>query len=151
LFDKSEPIYGEAIPLFMQTMADDIVQRVKSVERGCQRITAFTEFFGTGSFAGSHIPEDPKYLRLFDVYLFKKGLMKPRQFVKVFGDLPYMAEVVYDGVVNHTFIQGVRAGDYPVWEGVVAKGDDFMFKVKTDAYLRKLREVYPQRWNQFWE
>jgi hypothetical protein len=150
LFDKSEPLFGQAIPLFMQ-MGDEIVHRVKSVERQPQRITAYTEFFGESSFAGSHILEEPKQLKLFDVYLFKKGLMKPRQFVKTFGGLPYVAEVVYDGNINQSFVQGVRAGEYPVWEGVVCKGDNFMFKVKTDAYLRKLRQVYPQRWNQFWE
>lgn len=50
--------------------------------------TAFTEFFGDSSFAGGHVLGEPKQLKLFDVYLFKKGLMKPRQFVKTFGDSP---------------------------------------------------------------
>ena len=150
LFNETDAVFGEAIPLFMK-IGDEIVRRVKSVERQCQRITAYTEFFGATSFAGTHTPGEPKELRLFDVYLFKKGLMKPRQFVKTFGDMPCAAEIVYEGNLNKQFIEDVRASKYPVWEGVVAKGDDFMFKVKTDAYLRKLREVYPQRWNQFWE
>lgn len=151
LFDRDTEIYGEAIPLFMSTMADAIVDGVKKVERGCQRITAYTEFFGPGSFAGVHVPGEPKELRLFDVYLFKRGLMKPRQFVKTFSDVPNVAEVIYDGNLNRQFIDDVKAGKYPVWEGVVCKGDDFMVKVKTDAYFRKLREVYPQRWNMYWE
>ena len=151
LFDRDTELYGQAVPIFMKTMADEIVNRVKKVERECQRITAYTEFFGKDSFAGVHEPSEPKELRLFDVYLFKRGLMKPRQFVKSFGDMPGAAEVIYDGTLNKQFIEDVRAGKYPVWEGVVCKGDDFMCKIKTDAYLRKLREVYPQRWNQFWE
>jgi len=151
LFDHTSEIYGEAIPLFMSTMADDIVRRVKDYERNCQRITAFTEFFGPNSFAGVHVLGEPKQLKLFDVYLFKRGLLNPRQFQKSFGDLSYSAEVVYEGHLNRQFIEDVRASRYPVWEGVICKGDDFMVKVKTDAYFRKLREVYPQRWNQFWE
>jgi hypothetical protein len=29
-----------------------------------------------------------------------------------------------------------------VYEGVVAKGDDFMVKIKTGAYFKRLNEVY---------
>jgi hypothetical protein len=45
-FDKSTPLFSQAIPVFMETMADEIVRRVKEYDRGCMRITAFTEFFG---------------------------------------------------------------------------------------------------------
>jgi hypothetical protein len=132
-------------------MAAEIVRRVKDVERGCQRITAFTEFFGPSSFAGKHEEAEPKELRLIDVYLFKRGMMKPRQFVKVFGDLPYVAQVVYEGNLNRQFIDDVRRGQYPVWEGVVAKGDDWMCKIKTDAYFKKLNEVYGTNYRHYWE
>ena len=151
LFDKSDPIFGEAIPIFMSTMADAIVDRVKKVERQCQRITAYTEFFGASSFTGVHVAGEPKELRLFDVYLFKKGMIPPRQFVKMFGDLPYSAQVVYDGILNKQFIEDVRDGRYPVWEGVVAKGEDFMVKIKTKAYFAKLSEVYGRNIGQYWE
>lgn len=150
LFDKNTELFNEAIPIFMK-MGDEIVRRVKSVERQPQRITAFTEFFGPSSFTGAHVAGEPKELRLFDVYLFKRGLMKPRQFVKVFGDLPYSAEVVYDGNLNKQFIEDVRDGRYPVWEGVVAKGDDFMVKIKTKAYFAKLSEVYGRNIGPYWE
>jgi hypothetical protein len=150
LFDQSDEIFGETIPLFMK-MGDEIVRRVKSVERQPQRITAFTEFFGPSSFTGSHIAGEPKELRLFDVYLFKRGLMKPRQFVKVFGDLPYSAEVVYEGNLNKQFIEDIREGRYPVWEGVVCKGDDWMCKIKTKAYFAKLSEVYGRNIGPYWE
>ena len=69
LFNETDAVFGEAIPLFMK-IGDEIVRRVKSVERQCQRITAYTEFFGATSFAGTHTPGEPKELRLFDVYLF---------------------------------------------------------------------------------
>jgi len=155
LFGKDDPLWGKAVPIFMNQLADEIVYRVKHVERGCQRITAFTEFFGSGTFAGQH-PEmtggsEEKELRLFDVYLFKRGLMKPRQFVKSFGDLPQAAQVIYDGNLNRQFIEDVRMGLYPVNEGVVAKGDDFMVKIKTYAYLKRLNEVYGTAYRNYWE
>lgn len=150
LFDAKTELFNEAIPIFMK-MGDEIVRRVKSVERQPQRITAFTEFFGASSFTGVHVAGEPKELRLFDVYLFKRGLMKPRQFVKTFGDLPYSAEVVYDGNLNKQFIEDVRDSKYQVWEGVVAKGDDFMVKIKTKAYFAKLSEVYGRNLGPYWE
>ena len=121
------------------------------VERGVQRVIVFTEFLGPSSFAGKHVQDEPKVLFLIDANLFKRGLMKPRLFTKTFGDLPWCAQVIYDGNLNKQFIQDVRDGKYPVWEGVVAKGDDFMVKIKTDAYRKRLIEVYKASYMQYWE
>ena len=33
----------------------------------------------------------------------------------------------------------------------VAKGDDFRVKIKTKAYLERLKEVYKDGWKNFWE
>ena len=151
LFDKNTELYNQAIPLFMK-MGDEIVRRVKSVERECQRITAYTEFFGASSFAGTHLMDEPKELRLFDVYLFKKGLMKPRQFLKVFGDMPQTAEVFWEGTLGKDFINKVRNQSEGILnEGVVCKGDDFMVKIKTKHFLDKLKEVYANGWENYWE
>jgi len=151
LFNATNPLFGQAIPIFMSTMADEIVRRCKKVERGVQRINVFTEFFGPSSFAGQHVEAEPKELRLFDVVLFKRGIMPPKQFVDTFGDLPYAAQVIYRGNLNKQFIEDVRMGLYPVNEGVVAKGDDFMVKIKTYAYLKKLNEVYGTAYRDYWE
>jgi hypothetical protein len=153
LFSPNHPLWGQAIPLF-EPIADDIARRVKESDwrfRGIQRITAFTEFFGPSSFAGTHAEAEPKELRLFDVYLFKKGIMPPRWFADTFGDAPYAAQVVYQGNLSREFIDDVHGGKYPVWEGVVAKGEDFMVKIKTEAYMRKLKEVYGLKWERFAE
>jgi hypothetical protein len=153
LFDPMHPLWGQAIPLF-ESIKDDIVRRVKESDwtlRGIQRITVFTEFFGPSSFAGTHVQDEPKELRLIDVYLFKKGIMPPRWFVNAFGDAPYAAQVVYQGNLNKEFINDVHAGKYPVWEGVVAKGEDFRVKIKTEAYMLKLKEVYGLNWERFAE
>ena len=151
LFDHTDPLYGQAIPIFLDTMGDEIARRANAIERGVQRVIVFTEFFGPGSFAGKHIPEGPKELRLFDVNLYKRGLMPPRQFMEEFCDLPYAAQVVYEGNLNRPFIDGVRNGKYPVEEGVVAKGDGWMVKIKTLAYLDKLKKVFGGEFGKYWE
>ena len=153
LFDWRHPMWGQAIPLF-EKIKDEIVERVKATEwknKGIQRITAFTEFFGPSSFAGVHVEDEPKELKLFDVYLFKRGMMPPKQFVETFGDLPYAAQAVYKGNLNHQFIEDVHMGLYPVNEGVVAKGDDYRVKIKTYAYLKKLNEVFGAKFKDYWE
>lgn len=151
LFDHTHEVFGEAIPIFMDSMAEELTKRIKDYDRNCQRATVFTEFFGDSSFAGVHVPGDPKRLCLFDVYLFKKGMLPPRQFIKQFGDLPYAAEVIYEGNLNKQFVDDVRNQRYPVWEGVVAKGDDFMVKIKTNAFFNKLNEVYGTDYRLYWE
>ena len=98
LFDASTVLYNQAIPIFQDTMGEEIVRRVKNEYKDIQRITAYTEFFGSNSFTGVHIEDEEKELRLIDVYLYKKGLIKPRQFVKMFGDMPQVAQVIYDGI-----------------------------------------------------
>lgn len=150
LFSEDHPLWGQAVPLFDE-IKDDIVSRVRAEFRDVQRITAFTEFFGKSSFAGTHMECEQKELRLFDVYLFKKGMMPGKWFLDVFGDADYAAEPIYIGNLNQPFIQDVREGKYPVWEGVVAKGDGFQVKIKTNAYLAKLKEVFGHRWEKFGE
>jgi len=151
LFDASHPLYSQAIPIFMERLSTEIVRRVKDVNRNCQRIIAYTEFFGEKSFAGQHDLNEPKQLRLIDIELYKKGMMSARQFVEVFGDMSDAAEVIYQGNMNKQFIDDVRQGKYPVWEGVVAKGDGWMCKIKTNAFFQKLNEVYGTNYRQYWE
>lgn len=151
LFDTSDEIFGEAIPLFQDTLGPEIIKRCQEIERGLQNVIVFTEFFGPNSFTGMHNPSDPKELKLFDVNLYKRGIMKPRHFLKYFGDFPFAAKVVYEGSLNHEFISDVRNGLYPVVEGVVAKGDDFMIKIKTKTYLERLKAVYQDGWKNYWE
>ncbi len=151
LFNETDEIFGEAIPIFQDTLGPEIARRIKDIERSVQSAIVFTEFFGPNSFTGLHEPSDKKELKLFDVNLYKRGIMGPRDFVKNFGDLSFAAEVVYQGNLTSEFIKDVRDGKYPVVEGVVAKGDDFMVKIKTTKYLEKLKEVYVCGWKNYWE
>jgi hypothetical protein len=120
-----------------------------------QAVKAFTEFFGPNSFAGLHKEDDPKELRLFDVCAEPFGFVGPEPFVADFGHLP-IARVVYQGRLTGRFTEDVRAGRYGVAEGVVCKGgvggpDVWMAKVKTTAYMARLKQAFADGWEDYWE
>jgi hypothetical protein len=149
MFDENTPLYNQAIELFNDNMGQVIVDTVNHFHgRKVERITAFTEFFGPSSFAGNHEFDEEKTLKLFDVFVFKKGFIPPKQFVKLFGRHEWCAEVVYQGNMNEQFIQDVRNGKYPVYEGVICKGDGWSAKIKTIEYLERLRGEDELKWEE---
>jgi hypothetical protein len=116
---------------------------------------SFTEFLGPNSFAGLHKEEDPKELRLFDVWAEPLGMLGPKRFTADFGHLR-TARVVYEGKLTGKFAEDVRLGKYGVNEGVVCKGgsggaDVWMVKVKTYAYMERLKQAFADRWEEYWE
>jgi len=159
LFDKSDPVFGSAVDLFMATQAEGIERVIRDTKefRNNERVTAYCEFFGPKSFAGIHdleIPNEPMELVLFDINLHKKGILGPREFVNHFGHLK-TAQVIYEGNFNQTLIDAVRNRTLPVWEGVIAKGgnghDLWMRKIKSNDYLEKLRAVFRDGWEKYAE
>ena len=49
-----------------------------------------------------------------------------------------------------------RTGRYGVAEGVICKGgvggdDVWMVKIKTYAYLERLKQAFADRWEEYWE
>jgi hypothetical protein len=151
LFDRTTEPYNQSIEMFLDDIGPKIIEELKQIDRNLIKTTAFTEFFGPNSFAGSHEDDDPKELRLFDVMMYRKGFIPPDQFVEMFGKYKWSAEVIYRGEIDLQFIQDVREGKYPVVEGVVCKGDDFVFKVKTNEYLAKLKRVFQDKWEDYAE
>jgi hypothetical protein len=144
LFDKSTPLFNQAIPLF-ERMAGDIVRLTKSIAGGkVERITAFTEFFGPQSFAGQHDLDEPKELSLFDVFIYKKGFVPARQFHEVYGELPQACPVMYKGPLNQELADEVNQGEYGLGEGLILKGarSDFVYKVKTQAWYDRLKATH---------
>lgn len=149
LFDQNTPLYNQAIELFMDNIGDVVSETVCwSHGRKVERIIAFTEFFGPSSFAGSHEFNEHKELKLFDVSVYKQGFIPPKQFVKLFSKHDFCAKVVYEGNMNHEFITDVREGRYPVYEGVICKGDTWNAKIKTIEYLNRLRGENNKLWEQ---
>lgn len=158
LFDHTDTEFGKAIPIFMQKYAEPLAKVFKDEKRfrNAQNMTVYAEFVGPHSFAGQHLPDDPMDVVLFDVNQHKYGFLGPRDFLKFFGHL-HVPKVIYEGNLNEQFIADIRAGKYPVtFEGVVCKGgaggtDLWLAKIKTEAYLEKLKAVFHERWMEFWE
>ncbi len=151
LLDETDQEYGCAIPIFKNTLADNLEKVIKKnkVFRGIQNVVVFCELWGENSFCGIHVPGEQLKLTVIDVSLHKKGIMLPRDFVKTFVHLD-IAKVVYEGKFNTQFISDVREGKYNVREGIVAKGviegkkknpqhGLWMAKVKTDWWFEELK------------
>jgi hypothetical protein len=163
LFDRSDPEYGEAVNIFLEKYGEGIIKVFKNTlaYRRAEGLIAYAEFFGPHSFAGKHDAtflgveaNDPKDVVLFDININKKGFVSPEDFILHFGHL-HIPRVVYRGDFDQQFIQDVRDGKYPLQEGVIAKGGEghklWFRKVKTLAYLQKLKEVFGTGWEPYWE
>jgi len=144
LLSRDEKPLGEAISIFEETMADSLVKPLKKLQ--VERATLFMEFSGLNSFAGFH-EEEEHSLTLFDVSLYKKGFMLPKEFMKIFDDVVPTAELLYYGKANSDFVKSVNEGvlEDMTFEGVVCKSQELVrnqqvrFKVKNQAWLDKLK------------
>lgn len=166
LFDKTTPIFGEAIDLFFQKYGDDLENVFKRDKffRGIDNFIVFCEWFGSKTFAGMHQKFDNKEIVLFDVNPVKKGILGPKQFVDTFGHL-HIAELLDQRKYGNQLIKDVREGIFDcsskfnirneIPEGVICKGGSghnlWMAKIKTQQYYDKLKEVYKDDWAKHWE
>jgi hypothetical protein len=126
-----------------------------------QQATVYFEFLGPHSFAGLHDPADlgvpanePFRVVLIDVNLYKRGFVSADEFIEWFDSLG-IPRVVQRGVLSRDFIEDVRADKFGTPEGVLCKGGEghgrWMAKIKTEAYLRRLKEFFQTDWQQYWE
>jgi hypothetical protein len=157
LFAQSHAHLRQSVEVFRTTLAEAIekVFRENLKYREFQSFKVFTEFLGPNSFAGLHKEEDRKELRLFDVWADPLGMLGPTHFLTDFDHL-HTARVVYEGKLTGKFAEDVRRGEYGVNEGVVCKGgtggeDIWMVKIKTYAYMERLKQAFADRWEEFWE
>jgi RNA ligase len=152
-FHTNHPGLEQAPELFA-TLGEQM-HPILEAQPGIQHAVAYTEFLGERSFAGSHAPDDPKRLVFFDLFIPGYGFVGPWRFLELFAGLP-LPRVVYQGKFTGKLTEDVRAGKYAVAEGVVIKGgtggaDVWMAKVKTNAYLEKLKAHFGDRWEEYWE
>ncbi len=115
----------------------------------------FTEFLGPNSFAGLHKADDPKRLVLFDISAravrddrpgaVRRRLRTPadRQ-----GRLPGQADRQVRRGRPHGQVR--RHGGRRV-QGGLRRADLWMAKIKTYAYLEKLKRAFGERWEDYWE
>jgi hypothetical protein len=157
LFDKNDPDYGCAIPLFMEKYSEPLAKVFHDTKewKSSDYMIAYAEFLGPCSFSGKHEPLDPKTVVLIDVDIHRRGFVAPRDFVDRYGHCD-IAKVVYEGPLTMDFFNDVRnGGKYDLFEGVMCKGgsghDIWMCKIKTLSYLDKLKKLYGDKWIDHWE
>jgi hypothetical protein len=147
---------GEAPAVFLATLAEGLEKLFTDhpTYRQVREGKVFTEFLGPHSFAGLHREDDPKELILFDASTDADRMIDPFTFVEDFGHLR-IARVVYEGRLTGKFAEDVRTGKFGVDEGVVCKGGSgsglWMVKIKTYAYLERLKQAFADRWEDYWE
>lgn len=141
LLDETHEFLYEAPELVQNKYSEDLSKIFTKL--GYQKAICFFEFYGENSFAGFHQQEEHDVI-LFDVNPYKKGILSPYDFVKHFGHLD-IPKIVYHGKVGREFHDNVKNSRIEgiTFEGVVCKGkrknQTHMFKIKTDAWLNKLR------------
>ena len=121
MIDTNDSNFGISIPIFMEKYSDDLEYIFKKKYSNVESVVVFCEFLGDNSFAGKHFPDDKKDVVLFDVNLYKKGFISPKDFVDNFGHL-HTPKVVYKGEYNTDLIESVRNNIWNLKEGVICKG-----------------------------
>jgi hypothetical protein len=123
----------------------DLHKRLKK-ER-VQRAVCFFEFWGPQSWFGTQQLDDDHQVTLIDIALEKRGILPPREFLKLTRGLDTPA-VLYEGNCNSEFVNSVNQGTLEGLgsEGVVCKGPfdrksgmPIMFKVKRHDWYERLR------------
>ena len=147
LFDETDDLFGGAIPLFMETLAEPL-EKIFIDNKWNANITVFSEYFGENSFAGVHIKDEPMQLKIIDVNIYKKGFLIPKEFLKYFEE--YAPTFIGNIKWNKEFVQDVWEDNIKgvTYEGVVGKyrkGNRlYMYKTKTQKWIDKIKALYDE-------
>lgn len=147
LFDETDLVFGGAIELFLNTLADDLERVIR--EEGYKHVVAFAEFWGDGSFAGNHLDEEHR-LSLFDIVADKKGILPPNEYLKKVYDRvgDNKAEYLGQHNWNEDLVRRVEEGTFEgqTFEGVVGKYKDksrvVLLKAKSSSWKAKVTSAF---------
>lgn len=145
MIDELNPQFGEAVKIFLKKYSESLPKIFKEKYPNTESFVVFFEYLGENSFAGLHIETDIKDVILFDISLYKKGFISPKDFINNFGNLD-IPRIVYQGEYNMELIQNIRDNIFNLKEGVICKGvhrdEVWMTKIKCDSWLLKLKDKY---------
>lgn len=147
LLDETDEVFGGVVNLFRETLGEPLGRIAR--DEGWQSVVVFCEFWGPSSFAGLHVPDEPKKLTVIDVAPYKKGILQPKDFLDLFEEYG----PTYLGKINWTrgFIERVKNDDVDgiTFEGVVGKIREsfksnriIMYKAKTNKWIQKVYDLY---------
>lgn len=146
LIDKTNTQWGKSIFLISE-IESEFGKIMKKFN--ISSTVGFFEFYGPSSFAGQHDLSDEMKISLFDLSPDKRGLIEPRIFLEYFKDSNInIPKLVYNGKIGSELINSVKNDTLEgiTFEGVVCKsinykspGLPFMFKIKTNKWLDKLK------------
>ena len=153
-FNAAHPGLEECARIFLDSLADALTQVFNELRYyDSDELIVFTEYLGEHSFAGKHVSSDEKRLVIIDIQT-GSGLLPPEIFTRDLNNLP-IARTVYRGKLTGKFAEDVREGRLGVAEGVVCKGVTegkvWMVKIKTNAYMQRLKEAFADKWEDYWE
>lgn len=150
--------FGIAVDLFLNKYNESLSQIFKSRDyRNVLSFVCYAELVGTKSAFGMHDFKNDKFdIVLFDVDMYKKGYVPPKQFVKDF-QAAGIPRIVYEGNLNRELVERVKINEFGVSEGVVAKGliktkkgvpQIYVCKIKTNDWFVRLRNKSPEMFNE---
>ena len=143
---KNDEQFGIGVNIFLNKYHDQLIKILSDQIRDkSTKITAFAELVGENSFCGKHNPNDELDLILFDIWIYKKGWVTPQKFIDDYGHLG-IPNLIYRGKLTDHFISDVQEDKFLLKEGVIAKGNDFMVKVKTKKWLTEVRNKLGEKY-----
>lgn len=138
---------GSAIDLIRAKYEEELTKIFTA--KKYKEVTAFFEFYGPSSFAGRHDLKDEMEVVLIDLMIYKKGLVRPDEFVQDYAHLG-IPEVLFQGKLDEATIEQIKAGTLPGMglEGLVFKGRGgkkgnypITFKIKSKQWIGRLKEL----------
>lgn len=153
MISEKDENFGDGISIFLNKYNEDLNRIFRDKYPKIINFVVFGEYFGENSFAGQHVKSDKKDVVIFDISVYKKGLMDVYEFMDKFGTLD-IPEVIYEGKYTMDFINDVRNNIYNLSEGVVCKGisktkknndSTWISKVKSDHWLELVREKFGEK------
>ncbi len=152
-FEQAHPELAGVDKLWDQDSKLELFLMDNPKYNSAKEIIVFTEYFGPNSFAGQHRPKDAMQLVIFDIQVDGK-IIPPEQFIEDFTQFN-IAKIVFQGKFSGQLFVDVRKGKYDVKEGVVIKGSVgdqvYMAKIKTEAYMDRLKNEFKDNWKEYWE
>lgn len=149
LIDEQTKFLGHSVPLIMEKYNEELSKRF--VDDKIDRAVIFCEFFGENSFAGIHEESGDFYdVVLFDISIYKKGIMLPKDFLKFTNGLE-ITKLLYQGKCDDDFVKSVQTGTLQgmTFEGVVCKQNEYhrfgipkMCKIKSEEWKQKVQSIY---------